>query len=94
MEIAYILMLYVLEQLEFTICPFAEYGSAEGLHDLLDRHRSLGELVLRGTDASLSVSRGSDQSNKSLGGRVLTTRDRRHLVGVNMVSFCLTGLDT
>ena len=34
---AYILVLYVLEELEFAIGALGEHWSAEGLHDLLDR---------------------------------------------------------
>ena len=38
-------MLYVLEELEFTIGAFGEDGGAEGLHDLLDRDGGGGQLV-------------------------------------------------
>ena len=37
-----IFMLYMLEKLELAISAFAENGSAERLHDLLDRDRSSG----------------------------------------------------
>ena len=35
----YVFMLYMFEQLEFSIGAFAEYGCAEWFHDLLDRDR-------------------------------------------------------
>lgn len=42
-------MLYMLEQFELAVCALAENGSAEGLHDLLDRHRRVCELIFRRT---------------------------------------------
>jgi hypothetical protein len=53
--LAYVFMPKVLQQLEFPICTLREYRSAEGLHNLLDRHRLAGELVLcRTTPLSLA----------------------------------------
>lgn len=43
-----ILMFQVLEQLEFAVGSFRENGSAEGLHDLLDRDSLAGKLILCG----------------------------------------------
>lgn len=42
-----VLVLEVLEQLEFSVCPLCKHGSAEGLHDLLDCDRLPSELILR-----------------------------------------------
>lgn len=36
-ESAYVLVLYVFQQLEFAIRSFAQDGCTEGFHDLLDR---------------------------------------------------------
>lgn len=42
---AYIFMLEMFEQLEFSVGALGEDGGAEGLHDLLDGHRLAGQLV-------------------------------------------------
>lgn len=42
----HILMSEVLEEFEFPVCTLGQYRSAEWLHDLLDRHRLAGELIL------------------------------------------------
>ena len=44
----HVLMLDVLEQLEFTIGALGEDGRRKGLHDLLDRSAGAGELVFGG----------------------------------------------
>lgn len=44
----HVLVTQVLEKLQFSVCPLAEYGSREGLHDLLDGDRGTGELILGG----------------------------------------------
>lgn len=36
----------MLEQLQFSICTFREDRGAEGLHNLLDRHSLVRELIL------------------------------------------------
>ena len=41
-----VLMLNMLEKLELAVSSLAEYGSAEGLHDLLDRDGGASQLVL------------------------------------------------
>jgi hypothetical protein len=35
----HVFVLDVFEELEFTICAFAQYRGAEWFHDFLDRHR-------------------------------------------------------
>ena len=35
----------MLEQLQFTVSSLGKHGSAEGLHDLLDGHGLVGELI-------------------------------------------------
>lgn len=42
----YILMLQMLQQLQFSVCSLGEYRCAEGLHDLLDRNILSRELIL------------------------------------------------
>ena len=42
-----VLVLNMLQELQFTVGALAQYRRAEGLHDLLDRHRGACELVLR-----------------------------------------------
>lgn len=42
----HILMLEVLQELEFSVCPLCEHRCAEGLHDLLDGYSLPRELVL------------------------------------------------
>jgi hypothetical protein len=44
--VANILVLQVLEKLQFSVCALRQDGGAEGLHDLLDGHGLVGELVL------------------------------------------------
>lgn len=44
----YILMLQMLQELQFSVCPLRQDGCAEGLHDLLDGDALVGELVFRG----------------------------------------------
>jgi len=44
----YILMSEVLQQLQLPVCPLRQNWSAEGLHDLFDRDRLAGELILCG----------------------------------------------
>jgi len=44
----HVLMLDVLEQLEFTIGALGKDGRRKGLHDLLDRSAGAGELVFGG----------------------------------------------
>ena len=45
-----VLVLYVLEELEFAVGALGEDGGGEGLHDLLDGDRGVGELVVCGAD--------------------------------------------
>lgn len=45
-EYANIFVSKVLQQLEFSVCPFGQDGSAEWLHDLLDGDILAGELIL------------------------------------------------
>jgi len=52
----YILVPQVLEQLQFSVGSFRKNRCAERLHDLLDRHGLVGELVLG--RAGMSVSKG------------------------------------
>ena len=55
-------MLYVLEELEFSVRALAEDGCAEGLHDLLDRDRRPRQLVLCGTgEIVFSISRAASR---------------------------------
>ena len=54
----HILMLEVLEQLQFSICSLRKYGSAERLHDFLHGHGLSSELVFCRT-ASLVSSQAS-----------------------------------
>lgn len=42
---AHVLMLYVLQELEFSVGALAEDRGAEGLHDLLYRHGRAGKLI-------------------------------------------------
>lgn len=42
----HILMSEVLEEFKFAVCTLRQYRSAEWLHNLLDRHRLAGELIL------------------------------------------------
>jgi hypothetical protein len=44
---AHILVAQMLEQLQLAVGSLGQDRSAEGLHDLLDRHRLVCELVLR-----------------------------------------------
>lgn len=46
----HVLVTDVLEQFELAVSTLGEDGGGEGLHDLLDGHRSVGELVVCGTD--------------------------------------------
>ena len=46
---AHVFVLDVLEELELAVSALREDGGVEGLHDLLDRDRGAGELVLCGT---------------------------------------------
>jgi hypothetical protein len=46
---SYILMSQMLEELQFSVCALGEDGGAEGLHDLLDGHGLVGELIFGGT---------------------------------------------
>ena len=48
----YILMSKMLQQLQFSVCAFREDRSAEGFHNLLDRHRLAGELILRRAEST------------------------------------------
>lgn len=41
----YILVPDILEQLQLTVCAFRQHGGGEGLHDLLDSHRGVRQLV-------------------------------------------------
>src|SRR5689334_21742030 len=50
----------MLQQLQLSVGALRQDGSGKGLHDLLDRHWLLGELVLRGT-ANGSVCDGTVQ---------------------------------
>lgn len=43
---SHILMLKMLQQLQFTVRPLRQYRSAEGLHNLLDRNMLSCELIL------------------------------------------------
>lgn len=45
----------VLEQLQFAVGALRQDRSAERLHDLLDRHRLAGELVLGRTASPMSL---------------------------------------
>lgn len=45
----------VLEQLQLAVGALRQDRSAEGLHDLLDRHGLAGELVLRRTGSPMSL---------------------------------------
>jgi hypothetical protein len=45
-----ILVLYVLEELELTVCSFAQNWGTEGLHNLLDGNRRPSKLVLGRAD--------------------------------------------
>jgi hypothetical protein len=49
-------MLEVLEQLQLTVRPLREHGSAEGLHNLLDGDILAGKLVFRGAGKEALVS--------------------------------------
>ena len=40
-------MLDVFKELELAVCAFAQYWRAKGFHNLLDRDRCTGELILR-----------------------------------------------
>lgn len=51
----YILMLYVLEELELTICSLAQNWGTEGLHNLLDGNRRPSELILRRAKPPMSA---------------------------------------
>ena len=44
----HVLVSDVLEQLELSVGPLAQHGRRERLHDLLDRDRRVGELILGG----------------------------------------------
>ena len=42
---SYVLMAQMLEKLQLAVCALGQNGCAEGLHDLLDRHRRASQLV-------------------------------------------------
>lgn len=44
--ISYIFMPQMLKKLQFSVCPLGQDRSAEGFHDLLDRHSLVRELIL------------------------------------------------
>lgn len=50
-----VLVTDVLEQFEFTVSSLGENWSGEGLHDLLDGHRCVCELVVGGADETEST---------------------------------------
>jgi hypothetical protein len=52
--VAHVFMSQMFEELQFSVCSLGEDGGAEGLHDLLDRHGLVSELILRRT-ATMSV---------------------------------------
>ena len=47
LALSYIFMLEMLQKLQLSVCSLGQDWRAEGLHDLLDRHRLSGELILR-----------------------------------------------
>lgn len=51
-----IFVLQVLQQLELSVCSLGKYGSAEGLHDLLDGDIGAGELVFGGAMRTFLIS--------------------------------------
>lgn len=59
----------VLEQLELSVRPLAEHRRREGLHDLLDRDRGVGELVLCGTIGGREEIGGGSAGRKEGRGR-------------------------
>lgn len=46
----HVFMPQMLQQLQLSVRPFAQDGSREGLHDLLDGDGGTAQLVLGGTD--------------------------------------------
>lgn len=51
---AYVLMLEMLQELQFSVCALGQDRRAERLHDFLYRHGLPSELILRGAAPSLS----------------------------------------
>lgn len=49
-QISYILVSEMLEELQFSVSTLRQDRRAEGLHDLLDGHRLAGELILGRAD--------------------------------------------
>lgn len=59
-----ILVLEMLQELQFSVSPFAENGGAEGLHDLLYRHGCPCKLILGRAvagDSSLSHEKATEK---------------------------------
>jgi hypothetical protein len=52
----YILVCDMLQQLQLAVGSFGEYRRTEWLHDLLNRDRRTGQLVLCGTAGGLNAS--------------------------------------
>ncbi len=73
----YILVLYVLQELQFPVSSLAQNGSAKRFHDLLDRNRGACELIFRRTGGLCRLSR-RPEGRSSLGSG-LTRRDQRLL---------------
>jgi hypothetical protein len=47
LALSYVFMLEMLQQLQLSVCSLGQDWRAEGLHDLLYRHRLSSELILR-----------------------------------------------
>lgn len=54
---AYVFVLEMLEQLQFTVCSLRQHGRAEGLHNLLDSDILVGELIPCRAVGEIRVSR-------------------------------------
>jgi hypothetical protein len=64
----HVLMLQMLQQLQFPVCSLGQDRGAEGLHDLLDGHTLPGELVFGGAGPRKSVCAASQEG---IGGTVV-----------------------
>jgi hypothetical protein len=51
--VAHVFVSQMFEEFQFSVCSLGEDGGAEGLHNLLDRHSLVGELILRRTATML-----------------------------------------
>jgi len=74
----YILMAQMFEKFQFTIRPLRQYRGAERFHDLLDRNRLSGKLILSRAVESAAVRMCETTAMAMEADRQHTRRDRRH----------------